>query len=208
MEDLPDKNVFMMCREPRPHALAPFPTGFSVRQMGASDLPAWMAMPFDDPRDAAVHRPFMEDYVSRVYGGAMDRFFAQTMIVEQGGHMVGVCTRWKAYGALETVHWLKVKPEWEGAGVGRALMTHLLEHAEFPVYLHTQPESFRAIGLYVDLGFVLLEGERFGRRVNHLDASTSYLEQHLRPDAVQKLETVEAPEHFRRVTARADTEEF
>jgi hypothetical protein len=32
---------------------------------------------------------------------------------------------------------------------------------EYPVYLHIQPSSFRAIKLYSDFGFSLLSGDNF-----------------------------------------------
>lgn len=157
MGGLPDKNLFMMCPERRPETFGPFPDGFLVREMTEADLPAWMAMPFDDPRDAEAHRPYMEEFVTRVHGPDLERFYDQTTVVEQNERMVGVCTRWKAYGKIETVQWLKVKPECEGIGLGRALMSRLLEDAQFPVYLHTQPESFRAIGRYTDAPASFLE---------------------------------------------------
>lgn len=208
MGGLPDKNLFMMCPEYWPATFGPFPDGFLVREMKEADLPAWMAMPFDNPRDAKAHHSYMEQYVTRVYGPDLHRFFDQTTVVEQDGHMVGVCTRWKAYGKIETVQWLKVKPECEGVGLGRALMSRLLEHAEFPVYLHTQPESFRAIGLYADMGFLLLDGERFGGRVNHLDESMPYLQQRMTPQAFRKLRTTAAPASFLEVMAEAQTNDF
>lgn len=206
--ELPDKNLFMMCPERRPDTFAPFPDGFSVRRMKASDLPAWMAMPFDNPREAETYHPYMEEYVARVYGQDFERFFRQTTVVEQDGRMVGVCTRWKAYGKIETVQWLKVQPECEGIGLGRALMSWLLEHAEFPVYLHTQPESFRAVGLYADMGFLLLEGEAFGGRVNHVEQSMPYLKEHMTPQAFRRLTTVEAPASFSQVMAKVQTDDF
>ncbi|WP_444685740.1 N-acetyltransferase family protein [Alkalicoccus luteus] len=181
MAQLPEINLFMVCHEPNRKAFTAFPSDVSVRSMRAEDLPAWMAMPFDDPADASAYRPFMEEYVKRVYSSDMERFFRQTTIVEDEKRIIGVCTRWKAYGKLETVHWLKTVPDWEGKGIGRALMTQLLEEAKLPVYLHTQPESYRAVGLYADIGFQLLTGERFGTRINHLEESMSYLQANMKP---------------------------
>lgn len=206
MPELPDKHIFMMCPAPRPDRFAAFPAGFSVREMSRSDLPAWMAMPFDDPSEAATHRPFMERYVARVYGADLDRFLERTAVVERDGRIAGVCTGWKTYGKIETVHWLKVKSEWEGLGLGRALMTRILEEAEFPVYLHTQPDSFRAIGLYADLGFKLLEGERFGLRTNHLAEGMAYLEQQMLPQKFRLLETVAAPGAFVQLVDQAEAQ--
>lgn len=198
----------MMCPERRAETCAPFPDSFFIRKLKGADLPEWMAMPFDDPRDDTAHRPYMEEFVTRVYGPDLERFYDQTTVVEQDGRMVGVCTRWKAYGKIDTVQWLKVKPEYEGIGLGRALMSRLLEHAEFPVYLHTQPESFRAIGLYADMGFLLLEGERFGERVNHLDEGMPYLREHMTPRAFRKLKTGPAPASFLDLMAEAKTTDF
>ncbi|MFC4737892.1 GNAT family N-acetyltransferase [Bacillus daqingensis] len=208
MEQLPEKNLFMVCHDPNRKAFAAFPDAVSVRSMQAADLQAWMAMPFDHPMDAEAYRPYMEEYVERVYGADMDRFFRQTAIVEDGEQMIGVCTRWKAYGKLDTVHWLKTVPDWEGRGIGRALMTQLLERAELPVYLHTQPESYRAVGLYTDLGFQLMEGDRFGTRLNHLEESLPYLKVKMKPELYAKLQVVKAPAAFVNIIREAETEEF
>lgn len=207
MAQLPEKNLFMMCPAPRPDAYAPFPGGFRVRQMGEADLSVWTAMPFDVSGDAERFRTYMEGYVERVYGPDMERSFGQTAVVEQRGRVVGVCTRWRAYDLIETIQWLKVAPEFEGRGLGRALMSRVLEGAQWPVYLHTQPESFRAVGLYADLGFHLLEGERFGRRVNHLHESMPYLEERMGRENFEKLTTAPAPESFLRVMAKATTDD-
>ncbi|NJP36213.1 GNAT family N-acetyltransferase [Alkalicoccus luteus] len=177
MEQLPEKNLFMCCHEPNKKAFAAFPAGVHVRSMTAHDLPTWMAMPFDDPADASAYRPFMEEYVKRVYSSDMKCFFRQTLIVEDDKRIIGVCTRWKAYGKLETVHWLKTVPEWEGHGIGRALMTQLLA------------------------------GERFGTRINHVEESMSYLQANMKPELYAKLQIVKAPAAFVQIMDEAETEE-
>ena len=46
----------------------------------------------------------------------------------------------------------------------------------YPVYLHTQPSSFRAIHLYTAFGFSLLCDPAVGHRENHLTECLPYLE--------------------------------
>lgn len=207
-DQCPEEVHVVVCKEAltldRDRALSTDHEWLSV-VVGAGDLPR---ASFDNCRVAETYQPYMEGYVSRVYGQDLERFFRQTTVVEQDGRMVGVCTRWKAYGKIETVQWLKVQPEREGTGLGRALMSRLLEHAEFPVYLHTQPESFRAVGLYADMGFLLLEGEAFGGRVNHVEQSMPYLKEHMTPQAFRRLTTVEAPASFVQVMAEVQTDDF
>ena len=85
--------------------------------------------------------------------------------------------------SARTIHWYKVKKEHEGKGIGRALLSEVMKKAaEYPIYLHTQPGSFRAIKLYSDFGFVLLLDPVIGSRGNEIDVGLPYLKRHM-PEA-------------------------
>ena len=82
---------------------------------------------------------------------------------------------WRSYGLINTAGWFDVLPEYEGKGLGRALISQILKDAELPVYLHTQPTSARAIKLYSDFGFKLITDFLPGNRKNDLKESLPYL---------------------------------
>ena len=75
---------------------------------------------------------------------------------------------WRSYGKINTIGWFRVLPEYEEHGLGRALLSEILKDADYPVYLHTQPTSARAIKLYSDFGFKLLTDPIIGYRKNEL----------------------------------------
>ena len=154
----------------------------------------------------------MTRYFQNVYAAKEAEYFARCLFVrEASGAPVGTAFLWRAYGRVNTLHWLKVRREYEGRGIGRALLTRLLmplAPEEYPVYLHTQPSSYRAIKLYTDFGFALLTDARIGPRENHLAQSLPVLRQAMPPAAYAKLAFAQAPEALLAAAASRDVDEF
>lgn len=61
------------------------------------------------------------------------------------------------------------------AGIRRA-------RGEVPVFLHTQPWSYEAVGLYLKAGFFLCRSETFGTHKNQFQEGIRILEQYLEVD--------------------------
>ncbi|HEX5828279.1 MAG TPA: GNAT family N-acetyltransferase [Candidatus Limnocylindrales bacterium] len=211
-EALPDLNLFMICRTLRREAPRGMPEPYRLRSMRPDELGTWKAMPFDDAATAAAFDGFMEEWAARVYRGREAEFHARTLFaVDPDDRPVGTCMLWDAYGRLPTIHWLKVMPALEGKGIGRALLSAVLRDLDpgaYPVYLHTQPESARAVALYTDFGFDLLAGERFGTRTNDLEASLPILRELLPPALFARLRIAEPPPEFVAFMATTTAEEF
>ncbi|WP_236634835.1 GNAT family N-acetyltransferase [Alteribacter lacisalsi] len=171
-----------------------------------------MTIPFADEKEAKEYEPFMQEFVERVYGGQEALFFERTTVVcDEQDEIVATCTVWDAYGKFTSIHWFKVLETYEGIGIGRALLSKLmkeLEPADYPVYLHTQPGSYRAIWLYSDFGFDLLAGERFGTRTNDLEVCLPILKKHMPDVYFSRLGLSEAPEEFTDILRSVTTEEF
>lgn len=211
-EEIPDKNVFMMCKTLNRDALSELPVGYFLRNCRPDELDIWKAMPFDSSELAKEHKGFMTDFFKTAYSGKEDLFFAKTFFVcDQQDKPVATCFIWKAYNEFNTVQWFKVLKEYEGQGIGRALLSVLmrdLKTEDYPVYLHTQPSSFRAIKLYSDFGFVLLSGNKFGSRKNDLDEYLPILEEFMPNEYFRKLKVAPAPQEFERILDKYDTIEF
>ena len=96
----------------------------------------------------------MTQYFNNVYLHNEEEFYNQCLFIcDKNDKPVATCFLWKAYGKIYTIHWLKVLKEYEGLGLGRAILTEVLKYIPdnyYPIYLHTQPGSFRAIKLYTD----------------------------------------------------------
>jgi ribosomal protein S18 acetylase RimI-like enzyme len=212
MDEIPDLNVFMMCERLETAALSTMPDGYTTRSCRPEELDLWKAFPFDTPEEAAEYRPFMDEFFATVYGGKEDAFFAATTFVcDADDTPVATCAIWKSYGELTAVHWFKVRPWLEGRGIGRALLSELMRPLpadDYPVYLHTQPGSYRAIKLYSDFGFRIIVNERTGSRPNDYAEAMHHLRDAMPPEAYASLRTATAPVHFEEVLARHPTVEL
>lgn len=210
--EIPDKNLFMMCSELNREALRPLPEGFHIRKCRKSELAVWMDFPFDDPMEARQYRGFMESYYRDVYGNKEDRFYEKCLFVcDAHDRPVATCFAWRAYDRITTIQWWKVLKQYEGRGIGRALLSVVMQslsEADFPVFLHTQPSSYRAIKLYADFGFRLLSNPVIGTRTNDLEECLPILREHMPEQAYRTLGITEAPDFFLEAVSSSPIVEF
>lgn len=211
-EAIPALNLFMMCSEADRRAYCAPPPGYTVRACGGDEVETWKDMQVDDPGQRAAYHAVLDAYIRDVYRPRGDLFFRRCrFICAPNGTPVGTCMIWPAYGAVSTVHWLKVLPAYEGRGLGRALLTDVLSglgQGAYPVYLHTHPSCYRAIKLYADFGYALVDAPRIGLRENDLAASLPILERVMPPEAYDRLRTVQAPEEFLAAVEQGTLNEF
>lgn len=211
-EEIPDKNIFMMCEALNRNSLTELPASYSIRSCRPDELGIWKTMPFDDADLAKEYEGFMSDYFTTTYGGKEELFFAKTLFVcDRQDKPIATCLSWKAYNEFNTIQWFKVLKGYEGQGIGRALLSIIMQELEmrdYPVYLHTQPSSFRAIKLYSDFGFSLLSGNNFGIRKNDLDECLPILKEFMPRKYFQKLRITTAPKEFENTVNQYDTNQF
>ena len=172
--EIPDRNLFMMCTCPNTAAFTDAPAGYHIRPIREDELDFWYSVHFDcEIGDITPHIAYMKDYFRRVYAPQKEEFFRRCLVIcAEDDLPLGTCFAWKVYDSHWTIHWYKVSKPQEGKGLGRALFSAVLKPLPadgYPVYLHTQPSSFRAIHLYTDFGFSLLTDPVVGHRDNHLD---------------------------------------
>jgi GNAT superfamily N-acetyltransferase len=172
LEQLPNLNIFMLCEQVNKIAYKEMPKSYRIRLCRPEELHIWKSMPFDDEQTANQYLSFMDDFFDAVYAPKGNLFFEKCLfVVDKNDNPVGTCFSWKAYDVVTTMGWYKVKKEYEGKGIGRALLTKVMRSlslSDYPVLLHTQPDSDRAIKLYSDFGFKLLTDARVGKRTNHI----------------------------------------
>ena len=209
---IPDLNLFMVCTELKHNALRDMPVGYHVRPCRRDELDLWKAIHFDDPSIAEEYRPYMTDYFDRVYAQKADLFFETCLFVcNQDDQPIATAFIWKAYDLFQTIHWFKVINDYEGQGIGRALLSVImrdLKPEDYPVYLHTQPGSYRAIKLYSDFGFKLLSDPVIGNRPNGLAESMPILQRYMPLEYFNKLQITAAPAGFLHALAPFADEQF
>ena len=144
----------------RPHLrdipVATFPPGFGIRPLRTDEGPLWLAV----ERDAEEYLRLGDDAFEREFGADLasvpERCF---LITAPGAAAVGTVSAWyytwrgTEYGL---VHWLAVRPAYQGRGLGKAGLSHalsVLSRWHDQALLGTQTKRLRAIRLYLDYGF-------------------------------------------------------
>ncbi len=136
----------------------PFPEGFRARTMRSDDGGLWA----DIWRDAEEYGPIQPELFQSEFGDDAAALGWRGFIIEdRRGIAVATITAWynrrfrgEDYGQI---HWVAVRREAWGRGLGKAMMTHALNamaqwHQR--AFLGTQTNRLAAIKVYLDFGFV------------------------------------------------------
>ena len=211
-EQLQEPNIFMLCGKVNTAAFQDMPDGFRVRLCRLDELHIWKRMPFDDEEIAKQYLGFMDDYFETVYAPKGNKFFEKCLfVVDKDDTPVGTCFSWKSYDKITTIGWYKVKKQHEGKGIGRALLTEVMRSisiSDYPMLLHTQPSSDRAIKLYSDFGFKLLTDDTVGQRVNNIKECLPLLKAVMPENDFNNLKFTTAPKELLDFLSVQNVDEF
>lgn len=211
-KELLDNNLFMMCSSLNRDALSDLPAPYFIRTCRRDELYQWKMIHFDDLKTALANKQMMDQFFDEVYRPNESLFYEKCLFVcNEHDRPIGTCFAWKAYGNITTIHWFKVIQAYEGLGIGRGLLSFVMKSInidDFPVFLHTQPSSFRAIKLYSDFGFRFLTDPMIGFRKNELKESLPILKQLMHRDDFEKLQFVKAPESFLKAVRSSTIHQF
>ena len=151
----------------------PLPEGYSYALYQAGDEIAWAkieasVLEFDDEIEALLY--FQEDWLP--YKREIER--RCLFIVAPNGEKVATATAWWGYTGVKRspwIHWVAVKPEHQGKGLGKALASRVLRllldmEGDKDVYLNTQTWSHKAVGIYEKIGFVISPEKNIGGCAN------------------------------------------
>lgn len=115
-------------------------------------------------------------------------------LLDSAGRAVGSCICWtdaRRGTDVNSLLWLVVEEAHQGQGLGRALCTEAMNwfylRGPAPIYLHTQPWSWKAVLLYVSLGFRLQKTDAFAAYTNQYNEAMRALRSVLSLEQVQKL---------------------
>jgi ribosomal protein S18 acetylase RimI-like enzyme len=210
--EIPDLNLFMMCKKLNPNALSEMNNNYHIRTCRRNELKIWKEMPFDDKKSAYEYEVFMTKYFNDVYKDREALFFEKCLFVcDNSDTPIGTCFAWKAYDKITTIHWFKVIKNYEGLGIGRALLSHVMKNIaenDYPIFLHTQPSSYRAIKLYSDFGFALLTDKVIGYRQNDLVECMPILKAIMLHNDFENLQFTEAPKNFLKAVKSSNIIQF
>lgn len=164
---IPYFNVLMRYDGPLIFQQPQAPEGYHFRSYTAGDEMRWAQMEVDN-RDFDTYENAV-NYFRNKYCVFPEKLKERFVGIEnEAGKLCGAVICWfDARGGEEvsSVHWLISDPTEQGKGIGTALVKMLIyrfsQLKALPIYLHTQPWSYPAIGIYSKLGFRLLKDDSF-----------------------------------------------
>ena len=132
------------------------PDGFAIRPFEAGDDATWWQIhELADPLQAhqnGSHRQFFGEDFSELHA-------RQMFLVAPSGEAIGTATAWGDDDELGRVHWVAIVPEFQGRGLAKPLLSHILttlrERGHSRAILDTSNQRPRAIALYERFGFVV-----------------------------------------------------
>ena len=176
---IPLYNTILKCSDSE-NIEVELPEGFSIVSYCPGYEKEWARLEcaigdFDLPMEAEQY--FVESYL-RDPALLPNILFA----LDSNNTVVGSCIAWqdkRRSDIVSSLHWLVVDERYQRIGLGRALSVSVMNiyagRSGFPVYIHTQPWSWKAILLYISLGFKLQKTDTFSNYVNEYDKAMNEL---------------------------------
>ena len=176
---IPFYNTILKCSEYKRRDVE-LPEGFSIVSYRPGYEKEWAKLEYaigDFDSEEEAEKYFVETYMQEP-----ERFSDILFVLNQEEAVVGSCIAWedkKGEGLVSSLHWLVVQEEYQERGLGRALSTAVMNIYEkrgaLPVYIHTQPWSWKAILLYISLGFRLQKTDSFSHYENEYEKAMNTL---------------------------------
>lgn len=168
---IPYYNLILKCTKTCTTPVS-LPKGYSFKMYDVGDEKYWAKLEYEIGDFSSVEEAEM--YFKTNYCNQIDELKNRCVfVVDTHGDVVGSCTAWydlKGNDTVASLHWLAVSPEHQGKHIGLALCQKVMdifnEHGETPVYIHTQPWSYKAIMLYIKLGFKIQKTDTFSHYEN------------------------------------------
>ena len=191
---IPFYNIILRCDNPL--TTAPIlRSDYRFRMYQNGDEQKWAQLEYEAGDFNSVNEAeqyFLSTYCSK---NALDITERCVFAVDENNKIVGSCIAWRDLKGDEFVaslHWLIVSPQHQGKGIGKALCQKVIQifntKNEFPIYIHTQPWSYKAIILYVHQGFQIQKTDSFSHYENQFDFAMGALKKILPKNQYEELE--------------------
>lgn len=189
---IPYYNLILRCDKIHTHSVS-LPGNYHFKMYDDGDEKHWAELEceigdFSSDEEA-------ETYFRRNYCTQIDELKKRCVfVVDDKGNVVGSCIAWhdlKDKATVASLHWLVVSPKHQGKHIGLALCQKVMEifkeFEEAPIYIHTQPWSYKAIFLYTKLGFKIQKTDTFSHYENEYDKVLETLKSVLTESQINQL---------------------
>lgn len=157
------------------------PEGYSFKLYEVGDEKYWAKLETEIGDFSSVEEA--EIYFKTNYCNQIDELKKRCVfVVDAFGDVIGSCIAWydlKDNNTVASLHWLVVSPKHQGKHIGLALCQKVMDIfnrcGEAPVYIHTQPWSYKAILLYIKLGFNIQKTDTFSHYENQYEQAIETL---------------------------------
>ncbi len=179
---IPFYNTILRCDDYRRKEIN-LPHGFSIVPYKKGYEKEWAELEvsvgdFDSLEEA-------QNYFLQSYAQNQEVLFRNVrFLLNEDNTVIGSCIAWqdkRQDSFVASLHWLIVNEKYQGMGFGKALCYEIMnifeEQGRFPVYVHTQPWSYKAIFLYLSLGFKLQKTDTFSHYTNKYHKAMATLKQ-------------------------------
>lgn len=171
---IPFCNVILRCDSYR-FTKEELPDGFSIVTYTEGYEKEWARLEVfvgDFETEEGAEQYFIETYMCNKEELLNNAFF----LLNENKEVIGSCIAWKDVkdnSSVASLHWLMVDEKYQGMGLGKALCRKVMntfhKQMRLPVYIHTQPWSWKAIFLYISLGFKIQKKDTFSKYINQYD---------------------------------------
>lgn len=187
------KSVILMNKNDSYPVIYNLPEGFSYSFYNDGDELSWAEIEY-----SVLELEKIEDGINHVrntYMKDMNELKRRMIfIVNDKGEKIATATAW--YGSLDgkkigVVHAVGVKPEYQGKGLGLAIISKMMEvfytlDKDIPVWMDTQTWSYKAIGCYLKCGFKPLHYKTYNEVNNQYDEAIKILKDHIKDEVLEK----------------------
>jgi GNAT superfamily N-acetyltransferase len=169
--------------------LPELPEGFSLRPYQKGDENDWA-----DIQVAVTEFPDRAEALKcyDLYWQHMDELIKRQLFIidDAVGKAVSTATAWymdKDGQRIGVVHGFSCLPQYQSKGLGRIAAAYMMERYHrlmpgCPVWLDTQTWSYKAVGIYMDLGFIPMKKAVYNDVPNEFDEAVNTLRGVMRED--------------------------
>lgn len=189
------KNIIMRCDCIKNIEDIKLPIGYNFKTFEIGDEKQWARLEYKVGDFDTINEAI--DYFKMNYMNDIDEIKKRCiLVVNKNNQIVSSCIAWKDKKDdkdVASLHWLITDETCQNRGIGTATLLKTLQTfkklGEIPVYIHTQPWSYKAIYLYNKYGFKITKKDYFASYENQFDEAIKILENLFDKSKMQEIKT-------------------